>query len=68
VEFIETLRDQPPERSCKTIFISAGNYRARQSTTNARQRSDASRLALGGRHSPLPGGITADNINARGEK
>ncbi|KAI1123361.1 hypothetical protein F5Y10DRAFT_270159 [Nemania abortiva] len=65
VKFIEILRDQPPERRLKTIIISAGNCRALASTTSKQQRSDASRLVLGGYGSLLKGGVAPSNITTR---
>ncbi|KAI0454811.1 hypothetical protein F5B21DRAFT_474335 [Xylaria acuta] len=65
IEFVEILRDQPPERRCKTIIISAGNCRALASTTSKLQRSDASRLALGGHRSLLHGGVAPNDISPR---
>ncbi|KAI1746453.1 hypothetical protein F4782DRAFT_545986 [Xylaria castorea] len=65
VEFVKILRDQLPERRCKTIIISAGNCRALASTTSKQQRSDASRLVLEGLHSLLPGGVAPNDTSPR---
>lgn len=62
-EFVKILREQPLERRIKTLFISAGNCRALGGSIKKWQRSDASRLVLGRHHSPLPGGVVAQNID-----
>ncbi|KAI1741309.1 hypothetical protein F4680DRAFT_416368 [Xylaria scruposa] len=63
IEFIRILRDQPQERRFKTIIISSGNCRALARTTSKQQRSDASRLVLGGHRSLLHGGVAPRDID-----
>ncbi|KAI0186884.1 hypothetical protein EV127DRAFT_483846 [Xylaria flabelliformis] len=63
VEFMKILRDQPQERRFKTFIISSGNCRALVSTTSKQQRSDASRLVLGGHGSLLHGGVAPSDID-----
>ncbi|KAK8060847.1 hypothetical protein PG996_010777 [Apiospora saccharicola] len=61
-EFVEILRDQPPEQRIKTLFISAGNCRALAGCISRSKRSDASRLTLARTQRPLPGGVDVSSI------
>jgi hypothetical protein len=61
-EMITILRDQPPEKRIKVLFVSKGNCRSLSQETNIRQRSDATRMVWARGSSPLPGGGRLEDI------
>ncbi|CZR56709.1 uncharacterized protein PAC_06598 [Phialocephala subalpina] len=62
VDVIKCLKDQPAERRVKVLFTTSGNCRPLSRATKVRERSDAKRMVQARGSSPLPGGVSAQDI------